>query len=182
MASTESEIRYECTAAGVIARGRRKLTVLLVGLSIVMLAVAIATWFSGRIFPGFLALAVATMTFVAWRMGCELNLEWLQIDDDRLTIRAVHQQILVPRQELSVRRLDGEEIAHLEQLASAGGIVAGSGGFDSHVLGEFDLYATDLRNAVLVESFGSRYVVTPDRPDDFIEHLKRAGDHADEAP
>ena len=114
------------------------------------------------------------LTFVAWRMSCELHLKWLRIDDEVLTLRAVHQQVEIPLADIRVRRLDDKEIAHLERLASAGGFVAGSGGFDSHLLGEFDLYATDLDNAVLIESEVSRLVVTPDRPEDFIEQLEGA--------
>ncbi len=164
--------KFECTPAGVISRGRRKLTFLLVGLSLGMLVVAAAVWISGRVFPGFLALGVSIMTFIAWRMSCELNLEWLQVADGVLTLRAVHQQIQLPITDLSIRLLDSAELEHLERLASAGGIVAGSGGFDSHILGEFDLYATNLRNSVLIESPESRLVVTPDEPDEFIKVLK----------
>jgi hypothetical protein len=164
--------KFECTPAGVVSRGQRTLTVFLVSLSLGMLVVAVAVWISGRIFPGFLALGVSVLTFVAWRMSCELNLEWLQISDGVLTLRAVHQQIHLPIADLSIRRLDSSEIEHLERLASTGGIVVGSGGFDSHILGEFDLYATNLHNSVLIESPGSRLVVTPDEPDEFIEILK----------
>ena len=67
-----------------------------------------------------------------------------------------------------VRRLAASEIRHVERLASVGGIVAGSGGFDSHLLGEFDLYASNLQNSLFVDAVGSRLVVTPDQPDEFI--------------
>ena len=165
--------RFECTRAGVIQKGQRRIAFLLVGLSIGMLLVAIAVWISGRIFPGLLALGVAIVTFTAWRMSCELNLQWLSIDGDLLTLRAVHQQIQLPLEELSPRRLSPSEIEHLERLASVGGIVAGSGGFDSHILGEFDLYATDLTNSILIESSDIRLIVTPDRPEEFLAALKR---------
>lgn len=136
-----------------------------------MLLLAIVVWSSGRIFPGLLAFGVSVLTFIAWRMSGELNLKWLAIGDGVLTLRAVYQQIQVPIAGISARRLSDGEIEHLERLASAGGIVAGSGGFDSHLLGEFDLYATDLRNAVLLETDELRLVVTPDRPDDFLAAL-----------
>ena len=170
-AASHNPRRFDCTAAGIVAKGQRKLTILLGGLSLGMLIVAIAVWISGRVFPGFLALGVSIMTFVAWRMSCELRLKWLQIEDGILTVRAVHQQIKLPINELATRRLDSSETAHLERLASVGGIVSGSGGFDSHILGEFDLFATNLTNSVLIESPESRLVVTPDEPEIFIEAL-----------
>lgn len=171
-AASSNPRRFDCTAAEIVARGQRKITLLLVGLSLGMLFVAIAVWISGRVFPGILALGVSIMTFVAWRMSCELRLKWLQIEDGILTVRAVHQQIKLPISELATRRLDSSEIAHLERLACVGGIVTGSGGFDSHILGEFDLFATNLTNSVLIETPESRLVVTPDEPEVFIEALE----------
>lgn len=155
-----------------MAKGQRRLALLLVGLCLAMLITAIAVWISGRIFPGILAFIMAFVTFTAWRMSRELTLQWLELGDGVLTLRAIHQQIQLPASELQSRRLDRTEIEHLEQLASAGGIVAGSGGYDSHMLGEFDLYATDLGNSVLVESSELRFVVTPDEPEVFLEALQ----------
>lgn len=137
-----------------------------------MLLLATVVWSSGRFFPGLLAFGVAVLTFIAWRMSGELNLKWLAIYQDTLTLRAVYQQIHVPIADISARRLSDGEIQHLERLASAGGIVAGSGGFDSHLLGEFDLYATDLRNSILLETDEVRLVVTPDQPDELLAALR----------
>ena len=44
--------RFECSPGGVILRGRRRLRTLLVGLTLLMLAVAAATWIAGRLWPG----------------------------------------------------------------------------------------------------------------------------------
>ena len=172
MIEPDGPTRFTCTEAGVVAKGQRRLTLLLLGLCLTMLITTIAVWFSGRIFPGILALVMAFVSFTAWRMSRELALQWLELGDGVLTLRAIHQQIQLSASDLQSRRLDSTEIEHLERLASAGGIVAGSGGFDSHLLGEFELYATDLRNSVLIESPESRFVVTPDEPDAFLAALE----------
>ena len=49
-----------------------------------------------------------------------------------------------------------------------GGEVAGTGGFDSHRLGEIDLYASNLANAILLQGEESGTVVTPDDPAAFL--------------
>jgi hypothetical protein len=83
------------------------------------------------------------------------------------------QRIPVPVEGARVRRLEEAEIEHLRGLASAGGFVAGSGGFDSRLLGEFDLYASDFAHALLVQGTGGRFVVTPDQPADFVESFRK---------
>ena len=61
----------------------------------------------------------------------------------------------------------------IPQGPKCSGIVAGSGGFDSHLLGEFDLYASDLENSLFVDAGGSRLVLTPDQPDEFVESFRQ---------
>ena len=80
----------------------------------------------------------------------------------------------VPLEGAKTRRLHAEEVAHLERLTSLGPFTAGSGGFDSHLLGEFDLYATHLESAVLVETEELRFVLTPDDPQAFLRALARS--------
>jgi hypothetical protein len=80
----------------------------------------------------------------------------------------------VPLAGAVARRLDPAEVRDLERLATLGGVTAGSGGFESRRLGEIELYASDLRNAVLIESGEERLVVTPDEADRFVESLRGA--------
>ena len=49
-----------------------------------------------------------------------------------------------------------------------------TGGFDSHLLGEFDFYASNLEHAVLVEGMDHRLVLTPDDATRFLEALEEA--------
>ena len=97
---------------------------------------------------------------------------WLQ--GGRLTIRTRRHLIRQPVTGATVRRLSGDEVSHLRRLTSKGGFLTSAGGFDSHLLGEFDLYASDLGKAVLLELGDQRLVVTPDDPEAFLEALARA--------
>jgi hypothetical protein len=90
-----------------------------------------------------------------------------------LTIRTPSQLIEVPIEDAHIRALTADEIAHLEGLAAAGGIVAGAGGFDSRRLGEFDLYASDLQHALFIQGLGGRLVVTPDEPAEFLRRFEQ---------
>jgi hypothetical protein len=161
--------RFPCTPGGAILRGRRRLRLLLVGLTLLMLAVAAATWWgAGRFWPGLLALLVALVPWTAWRMSGDLEPLWLELDRGRLTVQMRRRRERLPLAGATARRLDPDEVEHLERLATTGGVAAGSGGFESHRLGEIDLYASDLSHAVLVELGESRLIVTPDDPEGFL--------------
>lgn len=164
---------YRCSPGGSIAVGRRRLALLLSALAALLLLTAAVAWAGGRLFPGLLALSVAVVVALAWRMSNDLLPRRLWFDDQDLQIQTLGRLIPVPTAEATIRRLDDDEIRHLEMLTSTGGFIVGSGGFDSRYLGEFDLYGSDLDNAVLIQSPEGRFVVTPDRPDRFVESFRK---------
>jgi hypothetical protein len=173
MSAPTQRWEFSCSPGGAIAVGRRRLAALFTTLGLLMLAAAIAAWFSGPFFPGLLAIAVAALVAVAWRMSQDLRPQTLVLEPGRLTIRTPNRLIEVPIEEARIRALTADEIEHLEGLATAGGIVAGSGGFDSRQLGEFDLYASDLRRALFIQGLGGRLIVTPDESAEFLHRFEQ---------
>ncbi len=172
MPNVESAQRFDCSVAGEIARGRRTLAGLLLGLSLAMVALAVPVWMAERRMPALLCVGVAFVLWTAWRMSGDLDLFWIELDRDRLALQMRRQRLDLPLLAPRGRRLDEEERAHVARLASRGMVVAGTGGFDSHRLGEFNLYASDLSHAVLLDTGDSRLVVTPDDPDGFLAALE----------
>lgn len=168
-------LRFPCTAGGTILRGRLRLRRLLVGLTLLMIAVAAATWIAGRFWPGLLALLVAAVPWTAWRMSGDLEPLWLDLDGGLLVIQMRRRRERFRVAGAEVRRLTPEETEHLERLANTGGVTAGTGGFESRLLGEFDLYASDLAHAVLVDLGETRLVVTPDDPEGFRAAMANIG-------
>jgi hypothetical protein len=170
--------RFPCTAGGAILRGRLRLRLLLVGLTFLMVAVGVATMVSSRIFPGIFALAVALVPWTAWRMSGDLDPLWLDLTTGpkgaggAMTVQMRRRSERIPMAGAEARRLTPEEVESLERLATSGGLVAGTGGFESRLLGEFDLYATNFENAVLLEAGDLRQVVTPDDPEAFLAALR----------
>ena len=156
-----------------MAAGRRRLNLLLLLPAGLMLVVTIVSWIRGSVFPGLLAAGVGVALVVAWRMASDLEPIYLRIEGKRLEVRLRWNLFHIDLTGARARRLTADEQTHLESLASAGGIVASSGGYDSHRLGEFDLYASDLRNSVLLEAEEVRYIVTPDDADGFVDAVGR---------
>jgi len=166
-------IEFTSTPGGTIAAGIRRLGRLFAILALLMILAAFAAWFSDRLVPGLLALAVVGLVGVAWRMSNDLRPRKLTLEPGRLVIETPRHLIEVPIEGARIRPLDRDEIGHLEGLASAGGIVAGTGGFDSRHLGEFDLYASDLHQALFIRGLEARLVVTPDQPTEFMERFQQ---------
>lgn len=164
--------RFPCTTGGAVLRGRLRLRWLLVGLAGLMAAVAAATWIAGRFWPGLLALLVAAIPWTAWRMSGDLEPLWLELSGGNLVLQMKRRRERFPVAGAAARRLTAEETEHLETLATAGGVAAGTGGFESRLLGEIDLYASDLGHAVLLDLGETRLVVTPDDPEGFLAALE----------
>ena len=163
--------RFPCTPGGAILKGRWSLRTLLVGLTVLMLVVALAAGLAGRIGPALVALAVACVPWTAWRMSGDFDPFWIEVGDGWLTVQMRRRRERFAAGGAEGRRLTPEEIAHLETLATSGGVAAGTGGFESHRLGEFDLYASDFTHAVLVDLGETRLILTPDDPEAFLGAL-----------
>jgi len=161
-------MRFSSTAGGAVEQGRRRMRAFLLFLGLLCFAVAVVAGFV-RIMPAVLAAAAGSLALYARRMSADLDPLWLEIEDGCLKIQMRRQHRLVPLEEVAPRRLQAEEIEHLTRLATSARVTAGTGGFDSHRLGEIDLYASNLANAVLLQMDESATVVTPDEPIAFIE-------------
>lgn len=164
---------FGCTPDGVVATGQKRLARVfaLLGLALLMAAgFALAT---RQVFAGAIALLLALGVFIIYRMSRELDPTELVVENENLAILMRHALRRLPLEGATIRRLNQDEIEHLAVLTSSGGFVAGSGGFDSHLLGEFDLYASRLENAVLLETLDGRAIVTPDEPEAFVATVAR---------
>jgi hypothetical protein len=170
-----AEHHFECTPGGSVAAGRRRLRRLLAGVALAALAAAVIAARADRTVPALLAGGAALLTLLALRMSADLDPLRLDIDGDRLIVRMRRQSEVVPLRGAVARRLGADEIDHLQGLATVGWVTAGTGGFDSHRLGELDLYASSLDNAVLIDRGESSVVVTPDDPERFLAVVAAAG-------
>ncbi len=167
--------RFGCTPAGPVAAGRRRLRLILLGPAILMVVLALVTWYRGSFLPGLLSLGVALLLVATWRTANQLEPLYLELQDGRLEVRLRWRLFHVDLTGASARVLSDDEKAHLERLISVGGMVATSGGYDSHRLGEFELYASNLDHALLLEAGDTRFVLTPDDPLGFVEAIGRIG-------
>lgn len=162
--------RFVCTPRGRIRASRRRLTLLLFSLLLVMLAASTLMFWQGRTIPALLCLLVGFGVWMALRMSSDLDPLWIDVLPQavRVQMRRQHKDYPYPN---SARRIDGEQIRHLERLITTAGFTLSTGGYDSSRLGEFDLFATDLSRSVLLAYDESGVIVTPDDPEAFLRAL-----------
>jgi hypothetical protein len=182
---------FRCTPGGAIAAGRRRVRRLLLGAVLLMLAIGVAMLVGGRWGPALLCAGAAFLCLLAWRMSGDLDPLWLTLEPEQLTVQMRRQRATLELTDVAARRLTADEHAHLASLTSSAGVTLASASYESRVLGAFDLHATDLEHAVLVEAdappepqdrLGShgaeqsadrvRWIVTPDDPERFLEALE----------
>jgi hypothetical protein len=134
-----------------------------------MIGVAVFPLAEGKWVPGVLALVLAFAPQFALRLFLDAEPREIVLAGQSLRLRldsGATEIFDLPGS--MARRLELDEIEHLSSLAERGGLVLGTGSFDSRVFGEVDLYATDLRNAVLLKREQTAWIVTPDAPDAFL--------------
>ena len=175
---------FVCTPGGAIAAGRRRVRGILLGATLLMVLLAIVVLVVGRWGPALICAGAAFLCFFAWRMSGDLDPLWLTIEDGALTVQMRRQRASLALDGVVARQLTTDEQTHLATLASAGGVTFASASFESRLLGAFDLHATDLDHAVLVETDAPpeerdetdrlRWIVTPDDPEAFLEALASA--------
>lgn len=172
MSTTTTATLFPCSLGGAVAHGRRRLRQFLGFLLLLMIGVAVAAFVNGKLGGGMIALIAAIGPLFALGLVGETDLDGLYLSKGLLTIALSSGNERIPLAGASLRRLDEKEVLHLERLASHAGIIAGTGGYDSAQLGEFDLYASNLHNAILVEASLNDeplcVVVTPDDPATFL--------------
>lgn len=173
MTATEPQ-RFPCSRGGSIGDGRKRLRAFLTTLALATFGVALIAFWVDRWVPAMLAVGAGSLALYARRMSADLDPLWIDLEENRLKVQMRRQHQFVPLADATLRRLDGSEIAHLTNLATAAGITAGTGGFESHLLGEIDLYATRFDNAVLIQHEETATIVTPDDPDAFLAAARDA--------
>jgi len=160
---------FPCTPGGEILRSRRRLGLLLAALGILVLAAAIGAWFADSPGSTLVAVIVALIPWTAWRMSGDLDPVYLEIDRFVLHLQLRRQSREIPIAGATARRLTQDERRYLQGLATRAGFTSGCGGFDSHLLGEIELAASNFSNAVLVEAGETRIVLSPDDPQGFLD-------------
>ena len=153
--------RFACSPGGEVEADRRKLQRGLGLLTLVVLVVGIVLAVQGVYGSAVLLTLVALLTIYAARMARDLDLMWIDLDDDGLALQLRRRRLQRPAP-IAARLLTDEEAQHLRQLTRWSGFQVATGGYDSRLLGEIEVYAANLDRPVLLQLPEEALVVSPD--------------------
>ena len=95
---------------------------------------------------------------------------WL--DDERVTVERPLFPIKIEFKKITgVRAIPKEALTRAARVMGNGGLFGFYGVFRNKELGSFRLYATDRSKGILIEA-DKKYILTPDRPEDFLALLE----------
>ncbi len=158
--------KFVCSPRGSVETNRRRLGRGLTLLSIVVLAVAILLLIKGVYGSAVIMTLVGLLTAYAARMSRDLDLMWIELESkgkegEEVTLQLRHRRLRRPFPDFA-RHLTDEEAEHLRRLTRWSGFQVATGGYDSRLLGEIELYTSNLDRPVLLGWQEEGVVVTPD--------------------
>ncbi len=167
--------RFACTPSGSVESDRKRLFRGLLALTGLVLALAIWLAIQGTYGSAVVLTIVAALTTYAARMSRDLDLLWIDVEDDRQFALQLRRKRLAYPRPSAARRLNEAEIRHLSELTRWSGFQAATGGYDSSVLGEIEFYTSNLKTPVLISWDEERIVVSPDDADGLVDALTDSG-------
>lgn len=170
--------KFTCTAGGSVEADRRKLQRGLVGLALAVFAVVVVLIVRGVLGSAVILTLVGAVTVYAARMVRDLDLLWIEWTpgggDEALALQLRRQRLFRPAP-ASARLLTDEEAAHLRQLTRWSGFQVATGGYESRMLGEIEVYTCNLDRPVLLQLAEEALVVTPDEPERLVAAVQGGG-------
>lgn len=170
--------KFVCSSGGSVEADRRKLQWGLVTLALAVFAVAGLLFVRGVVGSALILTLVGVMTVYAARMARDLDLLWIELDpgggDEALVLQLRRRRLARPAPR-SARTLTAEENEHLKQLTRWSGFQVATGGYESRMLGEIEVYTSNLDRPVLLELTEEALVVTPDEPDRLVTAVHGGG-------
>lgn len=170
--------RFACTAGGSVEADRRKLQRGLIVLALAVFAIAALLVVRGGVGSAVILTLVGAMTAYAARMARDLDLLWIEWNpgggDEALILQLRRQRLPRPAPR-SARLLTDDEVEHLRQLTRWSGFQVATGGYESRMLGEIEVYTSNLERPVLLQLAEEALVVTPDEPERFVAAFQGGG-------
>ena len=106
-------------------------------------------------------------------IGCALyTVRGYELQGDRLEIRRLLWSTAIPLAGLERAWHDPHAMDRSLRVFGNGGAFSITGLFSNRALGRYRAWATDPKRAVVLVLPGRRFVVTPDRPEDFLRQLQ----------
>ena len=120
--------------------------------------------------------AVMAAPFAAMALAAVFMVRGYEVSGGQLRIQRLGWSTLFDLRKVTEARVDPPAVRRSLRLFGNGGFFSFSGWFRSKALGVYRFFGTDPERAVVLKFSDQRtIVVTPDRPEDFVQAVRSAG-------
>lgn len=96
----------------------------------------------------------------------------LKADNEKIIVKNLFGSPKIPLSEvIETRRISKSEIDGSIRTFGSGGLFGYLGRFKNNRLGSYDMYATELKNLILIRTSNKKYVFSCSRPQKFVEFV-----------
>lgn len=96
----------------------------------------------------------------------------LKVDKEKIMVKNLFGSPKIPLSEVTeIKRLSKSEIDGSIRTFGSGGLFGYLGRFKNNRLGSYDMYATELKNLILIRTGNKKYVFSCSRPQEFVEFV-----------
>lgn len=97
----------------------------------------------------------------------------LELDAKKITIVKALGSIKIPREEVvNIHKLSSESLSKSIRLFGSGGFFGYLGKFENSIIGKYQMYITERKNLILIETTSMKYVVNCKHEEELIYLLK----------
>lgn len=118
-------------------------------------------------------LLLLPLVVVILYFGCLTPIR-LELESDSIRIQKVLGCIEIPKHEIkSIKKISLASLEGSFRIFGSGGFLGYLGKFENSVIGKYDMYITERKRMILIETISMKYVVNCDREEEFMSLLKR---------
>lgn len=146
--------------------------IITIGVLIVALGVMYAVFFVTHLSIIIKILLLLPLIVILLYFGCMTPVK-LELDAKKITIVKALGSIKIPREEVvNIHKLSSESLSKSIRLFGSGGFFGYLGKFENSIIGKYQMYITERKNLILIETTSMKYVVNCKHEEELIYLLK----------
>lgn len=146
--------------------------IITIGVLIVALGVMYTVFFVTHLSIIIKILLLLPLIVILLYFGCMTPVK-LELDAKKITIVKALGSIKIPREEVvNIHKLSSESLSKSIRLFGSGGFFGYLGKFENSIIGKYQMYITERKNLILIETTSMKYVVNCKHEEELIYLLK----------
>lgn len=146
--------------------------IITIGVLIVTLGVMYAVFFVTHLSIIIKIFLLLPLIVILLYFGCTTPVK-LELDAKKIAIVKAFGSIKIPREEVvNIYKISPKSLSKSIRLFGSGGFFGYLGKFENSIIGKYQMYITEKKNLILIETSSMKYVVNCKHEEEFINLLK----------